>query len=120
MSKDILRQKTKKFALDIIKLASEIPDNPSGKVIRYQIVKSGTSVGANYRASIRSKSPADFISKMGIAEEEADESMFWLEILHESGMMKEEQIKKLYNDGDEILAMTVASIWTAKGNKNDK
>ena len=114
MSDNILKAKTKKFALDIIELSEKIPDNHTGRVIRYQLVKSGTSTGANYRAACRAKSPADFIAKMGIVEERTDESMFWIEILAEAGILKMDDIKDLYNDADEILAMTVASIKTAK------
>ena len=108
MGENVLKGKSKKFALDIIEISEEIPDNHTGKVIKYQLVKSGTSVGANYRAACRAKSQADFIAKMGIVEEETDESMFWLEVLVEAGIFSMVTIKQLYKDADEILAMSVA------------
>jgi len=77
----------------------------------------GASVGANYRAAQRAKSTPDFISKMGTVEEEADESMYWMELIVEAGLMGEQPIAGLYNEADEILAMTVASIKTARMNK---
>ena len=80
-----------------------------------QVLRAGTSVGANYRASCRAKSNADFISKMGIVEEEADEVMYWLELLVESGLKEQGDIAVLWKEADELVAMTVASIRTARG-----
>jgi four helix bundle protein len=82
-----------------------------------QLLRCGTSVGANYRASCRARSQADFISKMGIVEEEADESKYWMELFTESGIINEEKIEKLYGLASEITAMTVASIRTARKRK---
>ena len=112
--KDELRDRTKGFALRIINLSNALPDTPAGRVIRGQLLRAGTSVGANYRAAKRAKSTADFISKMGTVEEEADESMYWMELIVEAGLMKEALVMDLYNEADEILAMTVASIKTAR------
>jgi four helix bundle protein len=109
-----LRKRTKAFALRVIKLAEALPDNPIGRVIRNQLLRCGTSVGANYRASKRAKSTADFISKMGTVEEETDESMYWMELIVEAGLMDENHISVLYQEADEILAMVVASIKTAR------
>ena len=114
MKDDELRKRTKAFALRVIKLAEALPDNPIGRVIRGQLLRSGTSVGANYRAAKRAKSNADFISKMGTVEEEADESMYWMELIVEAGLMKEELLSDLYREADEILSMVVASIKTAR------
>jgi four helix bundle protein len=114
MKDDELRKRTKVFALRVIKLAEALPDNPIGRVIRGQLLRSGTSVGANYRAAKRAKSNADFISKMGTVEEEADESMYWMELIVEAGLMKEELLSDLYREADEILSMVVASIKTAR------
>jgi len=80
-------------------------------------LRCGTSVGANYRAAKRAKSTADFISKMGTVEEEADESMYWMELIVEEGLMKEELLSDLYREADEILSMVVASIKTARKRK---
>ena len=117
MAKDELRKRTKAFALDIIKLADALPDNTVGKIIKWQLVRAGTSVGANYRAASRPKSASDFISKMGIAEEETDESMYWMELIIEAKFMSENRISILYKEAEEILAMVVASIRTAKRRK---
>ena len=112
--KDELKKRTKEFALRTIKLAEALPDTPVGRVIRGQLLRSGTSVGANYRAAKRAKSNADFISKMGTVEEETDESMYWMELIVEAGLMKEELLSDLYREADEILSMVVASIKTAR------
>ena len=117
MKDDELRKRTKAFALRVIKLAEALPDNPTGRVIRNQLLRCGTSVGANYRAAKRAKSTADFISKMGTVEEEADESMYWMELIVEEGLMKEELLSDLYREADEILSMVVASIKTARKRK---
>ena len=114
---DELGARTKDFALRVIKLAECLPDSVTGRVIKGQILRSGTSVGANYRAAKRAKSTADFISKMGTVEEEADETMYWLELIVEAGLMSENLVSDLYREADEILAMTVASIRTAKGTR---
>ena len=114
---DELLTRTKGFALRVMKLANALPDTPQGRVIRGQLLRSRTSVGANYRAAKRAKSTADFISKMGTVEEEADESMYWIELILESGLMPENRISELYQEADEILAMVVASIKTARKRK---
>ena len=117
MSEDRLRERTKALALRVIKLAGALPSTPVGWVIRDQIVRSGTSVGANYRAATRAKSTADFISKMGTVEEEADECLYWLELIVEAGLMQEDLIGDLYREADEVLAMVIASIKTARKRK---
>ncbi len=117
-SKDELKERSKAFALGVIKLGSTLPNTPLGRVIRDQLLRCGTSVGANYRAAKRAKSTADFISKMGTVEEETDESMYWMELIVEAGLMDKSVISDLYRQADEILAMVVASINTArKGRK---
>ncbi len=115
-SKD-LQKRTKHFALNILKLSKEIPDTPEGKVIKYQMVKSGTSTGANYRSAQRGKSNKDFIAKLEIAEEEADETVFWLEILYESGMLENGLLHELHDEGEQLVKISVASINTAKKRK---
>ena len=117
MTDDRLRERTRALALRVIKLASSLPSTPPGRVIGDQILRSATSVGANYRAATRAKSTADFIHKMGTVEEEADECMYWMELIVEAELMKEELIRDLYREADEVLAMVVASIRTAKRRK---
>lgn len=115
--KDQLRGRTKAFALRIIRLSEAIPDSGVGRVIKGQLLRCGTSVGANYRAAKRAKSTADFISKMGTVEEEADESMYWMELIVEAGLMNQNLVSELYQEADEILSMAVASIKTARSHK---
>jgi four helix bundle protein len=86
-------------------------------VVGKQLLRSGTSVGANYRASCRAKSPADFIAKMGIVEEEADETIYWIEILIESGLIDKERVAGLLDEADQIVAIIVSSIKTARSHK---
>lgn len=116
--KDELRVRTKAFALRVINLVESLPNNGTGRVIKDQMLRAGTSVGANYRAAKRAKSTPDFISKMGTVEEEADETMYWMELIVEAGVMNESLVSDLYREADEILAMTVASIKTARRTGN--
>jgi four helix bundle protein len=117
MTTNEMKARTKSFALRIIKLVEALPSNRTADVVGKQLVRSGTSVGANYRAACRAKSNADFMAKMGIVEEEADESAFWLELIVESGLMKEELVKDLLDEADQIVAIMVSSINTARGHK---
>ena len=114
MSNENLKQRTKKFALDVIKLTEALPNDRTSNIIGGQLVRSGTSVGANYRAACRAKSPADFISKMGTVEEEADESSFWLELLVDAGKLKADKAEPLPRESGELVAISVASIRTAR------
>ena len=117
MTTNEMKARTKSFALRIIKLVEALPSNRTADVIGKQLVRSGTSVGANYRAACRAKSNADFMAKMGTVEEEADESAFWLEVIVESGLMNEELVKDLLDEADQIVAIMVSSINTARGHK---
>lgn len=112
-----LKQRTKQFALKIISLVEGLPKSPSTQVIGRQILRSGTSVGANYRAACRAKSRADFISKMGTVEEEVDETIYWLELLIDAGFMDPTELQPLLKESDEITAIIVASIKTARRNQ---
>lgn len=104
-----LQDRTKKFALRIIKLAEHLEKHLIGKFIGRQIFRSGTSVAANYRAACRAKSAKDFISKLGIVIEEADETSFWIELLNESGMIQKTLVLELLKESNEITAIMVAS-----------
>jgi four helix bundle protein len=88
MNSDELKARTKAFALAIISMATKLPKTDVGRVISYQIIKSSTSVGANYRAACRGKSKADFIYKINMVEEEADETLYWLELINEAKLIK--------------------------------
>ena len=114
-----LQKRTKKFAIDIINLSKLLPNNPIGWTLTNQIIRSGTSVGANYRAVCRAKSDKDFISKMETVIEEADETLFWLEIIEEVKVIdKDVEIKKLLKEADELVAIFVSSVKTVKKRLN--
>jgi len=112
-----LKQRTKEFALRIIKLVESLPQGKISDVIGRQLLRSGTSVGANYRSACRAKSTADFISKMGTVEEEADESIYWMELLVESGPISKDEVDELLDEADQLVAIIVSSIKTARARK---
>lgn len=114
---DELKRITKKFALRMIKLYRSLPKGKDSDVIGYQMLRCATSVGANYRAACRARSQADFISKITVVEEESDESGYWLELIIESGLMKEERVKDLLKEANELTAIFTASGKTARGSK---
>ncbi|HXD33854.1 MAG TPA: four helix bundle protein [Pyrinomonadaceae bacterium] len=115
MNPEDMKARTRAFALRIIRLAESLPNTPTANTIRNQMLRCGPSVGANYRAACRAKSKADFAAKMGIVEEEADESLFWIELLIDAEIIKRARVEDLMSEGDEILAITVSSIKTARG-----
>jgi four helix bundle protein len=114
MNNENLKLRTKRFALDVIAFVEKLPRDRTCDVLGRQLLRSGTSVGANYRSACRAKSLADFISKMGIVEEEADESGFWMELLFDSKKIRADQIKVLMQEANELVAITVTSINTAR------
>lgn len=95
-------------------MAETLPRTSPSFIIAHQLIRSGTSVGANYRAACRARSHAEFIAKLGIVEEECDESLYWMEMLVESGLVRPEKVKEVMKEGAEILAVIVASRKTAK------
>lgn len=111
-----LQNKTKKFALRIMKLVEALPDTKAGRVVGNQILRSATSVGANYRSACKARSKADFISKITVVEEEADETAFWLELIQESNLINPNKVKDLYNEAKELAAIFTSSGKTAKMN----
>ena len=112
MDENLFKRRTKQLALRVIKVVEGLPKNRTADVIGRQLIRSGTSIGANYRAACRGKSTADVIAKLRIVEEEADESAYWMELLIESGLQSEARLSELLRETNEILAMTVASIRT--------
>jgi four helix bundle protein len=118
MSNENLKLRTKQFALRVIKLVESLPHDMTSNVLGRQLLRAGTSVGANYRAACRSKSAADFISKMGTVEEEADESGFWMEVLLDAGKIKPAKISALMQEAAELTAIAVSSINTARKSTN--
>lgn len=114
MNKEMFKRRTKKLAVAIIKEVDKLPRSRATDVIGKQLFRSGTSIGANYRAACRAKSSLDMINKMKIVEEESDETEYWLELLVEAELVHQNQIAGIYKETDEILAMTVASIKTLR------
>src|SRR5437870_8671745 len=111
------RQRTFEFGIRVIRLVESPPKTDGARVIGKQLLRAGTAVGANYRAAARARSRADFIAKMGIVEEECDESLYWLEMLVELDLINADRSKELRSEGNEILAIVVASIRTARSNR---
>jgi four helix bundle protein len=109
-----LKDRTKRFALRVMKLVDALPDTRSGKAIANQLVRSGTSVGANYRAACRGRSRAEFVAKLGTVEEEADESEYWLELIMDGQLLPRKSVSPLHTEAHELVAIMAASRRTAK------
>ena len=118
MTKSEMLQRTKRFALRVIKAVQALPKRDDvAAVLGRQLLRSGTSVGANYRATCRAKSTADFINKHKIVEEECDESLYWMELLVKSGSMPANRLGALIKEADELLSITVAALLTTRANR---
>ena len=117
MDEKAFKDRTKKLALQIIELVEELPNRRTAVVIGRQLLRSGTSVGANYRAACRGRSTADVLSRLAIVEEEADESVYWMELLVQANIIPEARVTELMRETNEIIAMTVASIKTLRGRR---
>jgi four helix bundle protein len=109
-----LKRRTKSFAIRIVNLFRSLPRSPDAQTLGKQLLRSGTSVAANYRAVCRARSQAEFISKMGIVVEEADETVFWLELLGETGIVRPARTQSLLNEANELVAIFGASLRTSK------
>lgn len=114
MKNDDLKERTKRFALRVILMTDSLPRKMSADVLGRQVSRSATSVAANYRSACRARSRADFISKMGTVEEEADETGFWLELISESGLLPATKLQELHGEAHELTAIAVSSIRTAR------
>ena len=114
MTKEELQKRTKQFSLRVMKLVAALPNTPVARAIGGQLVRSGTSTGANYRAACRARSRAEFVAKIGVVEEEADESAFWMELLIEGGVMSESLVADLLREANELTAIMAASRKSAK------
>ncbi len=117
MTREKMKQRTKEFALRVIRLTEALPKRRFADILGHQLLRSGTSVGANYRAACRARSHADFIAKMGIVEEELDESLYWMDLILEESLVSRQRLGPLMKEADELLSMTVASIKTARSNR---
>ncbi|MEO8358006.1 MAG: four helix bundle protein [Chloroflexota bacterium] len=120
MNENDLKKRTKQFGLRVIRLVESLPSGQTARTIGNQLLRSGMSVGANYRAACRGRSKADFIAKAGISLEEADESLYWMEMLQEAGIIPVEKMKDLMKEADELVAIFTASIKTARAHLNQK
>ncbi|HLB61014.1 MAG TPA: four helix bundle protein [Patescibacteria group bacterium] len=118
MNKEILKRRTKEYSLRIIKLVAALPKTMTARVIGNQLLKSGTSVGANYRSALRSRSKSEFIAKLGIVIEEGDESAFWLELIIESKLLEKRLVEPLLQETNEIISIMVSSLKSIKKNQS--
>jgi four helix bundle protein len=109
MNADDLKKRTKQFAMRILKLVSALPKTVEGRAIAGQLVRAGTSVGANYRASCRARSKPEFVAKIGVVEEEADESAYWLELIIEGELLKPIQVEPLLAEANELARIMAQS-----------
>ena len=109
-----LKDRTRAFALAIIRFVEDLPRGRSGDVLGYQLLRAGTSVGANYRAACRARSRREFLAKLGVVEEEADEAQFWLELVLERSLVDEARTASLLDEARQLVAITVSSIRTAR------
>ena len=109
-----LKERTKMFALAVVDLVEHLPNGRTADVIGKQLLRAGTSVGANYRSACRARSRKEFIAKMGIVEEEADETQFWLDLVVERGLGDAERVSPLREEARQLVAITVSSIRTAR------
>ena len=110
-----LKERTKEFAVRIVRMADVLPRSTAAQVIARQVLKSGTSVAANYRAACRARSRAEFVAKLGIVEEEADETLFWLELIVAASLLPVRRLQGLLDEAHQLTAIFVASRKTAKG-----
>ena len=120
MNEKELKKRTKQFALRIIKLVNALSKNIEGQSIGKQLIRSGTSVGANYRSACRGRSKAEFVAKLGIVEEEADESAFWMELIIEGGLLEKKLVEPLLKEADELVAIMVASRKSARSGSTNR
>ena len=113
-----LKQRTFEFSIRVVRLVEALPKSATAQIIGRQLLRAGTSVGANYRAAKRARSRAKFIAKLGIVEEECDETVYWIELLTALGVVKEARVAELRHEANELVAITVASIKTARKPKS--
>lgn len=121
MNENEMKNRTRAFAIRVLKLTEALPETRSGRIVANQLGRAGTSVGANYRAVCRAKSTADMVAKLSVVEEEADESAFWLEVIPDAGLMSEKKVAALRKEADELTAIMVASRQTLlRNNRKSK
>lgn len=109
MDREELKRRTKAFALRVVRFVGNMPGGAVSRILGNQLLRAGTSVGANYRAACRARSRADFISKIGVVEEEADEALYWLEVIAESGTVMSDELSSLIKEAGELVAIFTAA-----------
>lgn len=114
------RKRTFQFGMRCVRLVESLPKSMAAQTIGRQLLRAGTSVGANYRAAVRGRSRADFVSRMGIVEEECDEALYWIDVLVELGIILPKRVEELRREADEIISITVSSIKTARRNARNR
>ncbi len=114
MNSEELKKRTKQFALRVMKLVDALPNTTAGRAIGNQLIRAGTSVGANYRASCRGRSKAEFAAKLGTVAEEADESCYWMELIIEGGLLDEALVQPLLAEANELTALFTAAAKTSR------
>jgi four helix bundle protein len=112
---DILKDRTQRFALRIVAMYRALPRTEEARIIGKQVIRSGTSIGANYGAACRARSRAEFVAKLGVVLEEADETAFWLDLLRDAGIFPAQKLRELTKEANELVSIFVASMRTAKG-----
>jgi four helix bundle protein len=117
MNKHDLLQRTKTYALRVIKAVEALPKNETGRILGRQLLRAGTSVGANYRAACRAKSTADFINKLKIVEEECDESIYWMELLVDAGVIRLPRLELLRGEANQLVSIFVSAIKTTRARR---
>jgi len=110
-----LQTRTRGFALRVVKLFRSLPKTDDARILGKQLLRSGTQIGANYRAACRARSRAEFVAKLGIVLEEADETVYWLEIMRDTGIFPEIKLREIVKEAKELVAIFVASVRKAKG-----
>jgi four helix bundle protein len=119
VNSEALKNRTKQLALAVIQLSRTLPQSPEARIIGRQLLRSATSVAANYRAVCRARSTADFISKLGLVLEETDETLFWLELLVDAGITRRDQVLAALGEANQLVSIFVASLRTVKGLKSE-
>ena len=119
MDAEELKKRTKQFALRVLRLVAALPNNVQGRAVGGQLVRAGTSVASNYRAACRGRSKAEFVAKLGVVVEEADESAFWLELIIEGALLPATLVQPLLDEANELTRIMVSSRVTARSNKKE-
>jgi len=114
MNSDEMKKRTKAFAVRVVRLVEALPESRTSAVLGKQLLRSGTAVGANYRAACRGRTKKDFVARLGIVEEECDETVYWVELLTETGIVKAGRVAALLKEADELLSIVVATIKKAR------